>query len=184
MSPARPPLASPVGSRGLKLRVESCDCRTSQRARLTRFARLLPRRSDKPSGARLSLSPSSVADLIDASSWSQAAYSSSGDGVSGGYTTIVSFTYETGVAGKGVTIKPNGGDTSKTLFIPNAGIRNDTDGTAGRYGAQGFSWSAEENPNYTSQAWYLLFSSGSTYSSGYISNSTKLQARTIRCVRS
>ncbi len=121
----------------------------------------------------------SLADLIDASGWSPASTSIvAGDGLSSGYTTV---SWLTG-AGKGATITPNAGDTGKTLFIPNAGNRNRSDGVVYAYGSWGYSWSAEEHPSSTSYAWYISFYS--SYISGSISSSGKLEAKAIRCVRS
>ncbi len=87
-----------------------------------------------------------------------------------------------GSADDGLAITPNGGDTGKTLFIPNAGWRNDTSGIADAYGAGGYSLSAEESQSNTIGAWRLFFSS--SYSSGRISYVTKLSPYSIRCVRS
>ncbi len=81
-----------------------------------------------------------------------------------------------------MTIKPNGGDTGKTLFIPNAGVRNYTNGTASGYGSEGHSWTAEEITSNTTTAWNLFFYSGITF--GSINTYSKLYAKSIRCVRS
>ena len=122
-----------------------------------------------------------VADLIDADSWSQAATSSVyGDGSEGGYTTIVSYTANAGSAGTGITVKPNGGDTGKTLFFSNASFRHYNDGAVNSYGQQGFYWSAELRTTNTSNAWYLSFGD----SSGRTDASNKLFAMSIHCVRS
>ena len=86
-------------------------------------------------------------------------------------------------AGNGATITPNGGDTGKTLFFPNSGRRSYTDGGAFDYGEQGRFWSADQVQSGATLAWYLLFSSGG-YSSGRITNITKITANYIRCVRS
>ncbi len=124
-----------------------------------------------------------LADLIDAS-WTPASTSFVVGVNAGGYTTVVSYTYEADVAGTGATIKPNGGDTAKTLFIPNAGGRNGTTGTASYYGDSGRFWSTDRDSNNTSNAWDLRFYSGSAYTSGYIGYSDKIAAYSIRCVRS
>ncbi len=118
-----------------------------------------------------------LADLIDAP-WDGSG-NVAGDGASGGYTAVVSYTYESGSSGTGATLKPNGGDTSKTLFLPNAGIRNGTSGAVQNYGLRGYSWSAEQRD--TSQAWHLTFHSGN---SGGILDAYKLHAKSLRCVRS
>ncbi len=120
-----------------------------------------------------------LADLIDAP-WDG---SGNVDGVdAGGYTAVVSYTYEADVAGTGVTVTPNGGDTGKTLFIPNAAYRRDTNGVVYDYGDRGLYWSIDEHPSDISWTWRLQFSS--TYPSGSIGNSEKLNAFSIRCVRS
>ncbi len=128
--------------------------------------------------------PASLADLIDASSWSPSSTSYANGVNAGGYTTVVSFTYQAGVAGKGATIKPNGGDTTKTLFLPNSGFRYDTDGAAQVYGTTGYLWSIEQSPRYTSQAWFLEFASGSASYGSIGQNMNKLTAKPLRCVRS
>ncbi len=85
-------------------------------------------------------------------------------------------------AGNGATITPNVGDTGKTLFFPNSGIRYTT-GVDNYYGSRGYYWSANQNPSDTLYAWRLYFS-GSVYTSGIISRNPKLDAYSIRCVRS
>ena len=102
----------------------------------------------------------------------------------GGYTTRVSYTSETGSSGTGVTIKPNGGDTGKTLFLPNAGIRSDSDGTALVYGEDSHSWAAEQYPDNTIRGWYLMFRPYANYDLGRMNALSTLLAYSIRCVRS
>ena len=97
----------------------------------------------------------------------------------GGYTTVSWANTTNGSADDGLTVTPNGGDTSKTLFLPNAGIRNGTSGAVQNYGLRGYSWSAEQRD--TSQAWHLTFHSGN---SGGILDAYKLHAKSLRCVRS
>ncbi len=118
--------------------------------------------------------------MIDASS-SVSNYPSIVDSrLAGGYTTV---SYVSG-AGTGATIKPNGGDIGKTLFIPNSGQRwmSGFDGFASAYGTAGYYFSAEQSTS-SSWAWNLYFTSGSD-SSGTISYMEKLNAYSIRCVRS
>ena len=121
-----------------------------------------------------------LADLIDAS-WTPASTSFVVGVNAGGYTTVVSYTYEADVAGTGATIKPNGGDTAKTLFLPNAGLLN-PDGATEAYGVVGYYFSADQYPNNTSSVWQLIFHSGA--SSGLIYDAGKLYASSLRCVRS
>ena len=120
--------------------------------------------------------------MIDASSWSPASGTVAGTNA-GGYTAVVSWTYEVGSSGTGATLKPNGGDTGKTLFIPNTGYRDRSDGDDAGYGMQVRSWSADERLS-TSNTWFLYFASGSDYSSGSISYNNNLNALPVRCVRS
>ncbi len=119
--------------------------------------------------------------MIDSSRWSLSSPSTaSGDGNVGGYTAVSWADTANGSADDGLTVTPNGGDTTKKLFIPNAGIRYNTSGATGVYGSRGYSWSAEEYD--TSYAWRLYFGSGA-YSGG-INSYTKLNAYSVRCVRS
>ena len=118
--------------------------------------------------------------MIDVpASWSLASTSGVyGDGSSDGYTAV---SWAEGT-GKGATITPNGGDTTKTLFFPNAGYRRGDNGAAVNYGSWGYFWSADQYPNNTSSVWQLIFHSGA--SSGLIYDAGKLYALPIRCVRS
>ncbi len=87
-----------------------------------------------------------------------------------------------GAADNGLTVTPNGGDTSKTLFIPHSGYRNDTDGRAANSGTDGYYWSALQHATSTSDAWRLFFNGSYTTSS--MQTDAKLDAHSIRCVRS
>ncbi len=82
-----------------------------------------------------------LADLIDAPFTGSGAVSGTN---AGGYTTVSWADTADGSSDDGLTVTPNGGDTTKTLFIPNAGYRRDTTGTVLVYGSWGFSWSADE----------------------------------------
>ena len=106
-----------------------------------------------------------------------------GDGTSSGYTAVSWKDTANGSADDGATITPNGGDTTKTLFLANAGMRM-ISGSARNYDTWGYSWSAEQHPTTASNAWRLVFGSDTAYSSGNMYSVTKLDARSIRCVRS
>ena len=127
--------------------------------------------------------PFAFADLIDAPNWSLSSSSEIvGDGSSNGYAYAVYARTTVGAADNGLTVTPNSGDTTKKLFFPNAGYRNNTNGVVQYYGERGYYWPADQNPNETSRAWLLYFYS--VYTSGRIGSSTKIYARPIRCVRS
>ena len=119
--------------------------------------------------------------MID-SPWTPASTSEvSGDGSTGGYTSVSWKDTANGSADDGLTITPNGGDTGKTLFFPNTG-RRDIGGATQNYGTYSYYFSADQLQSYTSDAWRLLFSSN--YSSGRMNLTNKLNAYSIRCVRS
>ena len=123
--------------------------------------------------------------MIDASASTSSFLSIVDSRLADGYTVV---SYATG-AGNGATIKPNVGDTGKRLFLPNSGRRwmSGSDGDAQYYGERVYFWTAEERQSNTSQAWYLYFYddySGGASRYGLIGNSTKLNAYSIRCVRS
>ena len=125
------------------------------------------------------------ADLIDASSWSPSlTNAAAGDGTSSGYTAVSWANTANGSADDGLAVTPNGGDTTKKLFFPHAGRRyiSGSTGSAGNYGSEGWYLSADQYPSNTSTAWRLYFYSGT--SSGGIGNGTKLEAISLRCVRS
>ncbi len=121
-----------------------------------------------------------LADLIDASSWTPAVTNIAGDGDVGGYTYAV---WVAG-AGNGATITPNGGDIAKKLFFPNTGRRDYASGAVQYYGLAGTYKSANEYQSYTSSAWTLHFAGASVSTSGVIGYNYKLDAMSIRCVRS
>ncbi len=103
----------------------------------------------------------------------------------GGYTGVSWKDTANGSADDGLTVTSNVGDTTKTLFIPNAGSRHYTSGVANGYGERGTYWSTDQYPSYTANAWDLRFNnSGSAYTSGFIGHSTKFMAFPLRCVRS
>ena len=117
--------------------------------------------------------------MIDASSWTGS--SDVGvDGAAGGYTGVLWADTTNGSADDGLTVTPNGGDTGKTLFFPNAGWRQS--GIAGYYGSRGFYLSADQHTTSTTNAWDLTFAS--TLTSGRMNYNSKLYAYSIRCVRS
>ncbi len=134
---------------------------------------------EAPACPQVACYQSPLADLIDASSSMPSIVDSR---LNSGYTTITSYTYDTGSPGMGATIKPNEGDTDKTLFIPNAGYRINSSGARSNDGSQGRYWPAEQYPSNTANAWRLYFTS--TYTSGTMGYGAKLDAMSIRCVRS